>query len=83
MLAFEMAAGESAAERLLAALDIPVVAPSLGGPETLVTLPVRTSHALVPEAERVALGITPGLVRCSVGLEDAAELIADFEAALS
>lgn len=83
MLAFEMAGGEAAAERLLAALDIPVVAPSLGGPETLVTLPVRTSHALVPEAERVALGITAGLVRCSVGLEDADELTADFEAALS
>ena len=82
MLAFEVAAGKAAAERFLSSLEIPVVAPSLGGPETLVTLPVRTSHALVPEAERETLGITAGLVRCSVGLEDADELIADFEAAL-
>ena len=82
MLAFEVAAGEAAAERFFSALEIPVVAPSLGGSETLVTLPVRTSHMLVPEAEREALGITTGLVRCSVGLEDAAELIADFKAAL-
>jgi cystathionine beta-lyase/cystathionine gamma-synthase len=82
MLAFEVAGGEAAAERFLAAVDIPVIAPSLGGPETLLTLPVRTSHALLPAAEREALGITAGLLRCSVGLEDAHELIADFTAAL-
>ncbi len=82
MLAFEIEGGAEAAERFMAAVDIPIIAPSLGGPETLLTLPVRTSHALVPPAARAALGITDGLVRCSVGLEDIDGLIADFKAAL-
>ena len=82
MVTFEIAGGLEAAEAFLAALDIPITAPSLGGPETLVTRPAITSHAGLSTAERESLGITDGLIRCSVGLEDADELIADFAQAL-
>ncbi len=82
MLAFEVDGGLDAAERFIAALTIPVVAPSLGGPETLVTRPAITSHVDLSEAERAAIGISDGLIRCSVGIEDADELIADFAQAL-
>lgn len=82
MLAFEVEGGLEAAERFLHALTIPIIAPSLGGPETLVTRPATTSHAGLSGQERAALGITDGLIRCSVGLEDADELIEDFGQAL-
>jgi len=81
MLAFE-AASARAAERFLDAVQLAVHAPSLGGVETLVVRPSRSSHAgLSPEA-RAALGITDATIRVSVGLEDPDELIEDFGAAL-
>jgi cystathionine beta-lyase/cystathionine gamma-synthase len=58
------------------------VAPSLGGVETLVTRPVLTTHVGLSPAEREAVGIRDGLVRVSVGIEDAHDLVADFLAAL-
>lgn len=70
------------AERVLAALTLATHAPSLGGPETLVTRPVSTSHAGVPPHVREPLGIGEGLIRVSVGLEHPDDLIADFLAAL-
>lgn len=82
MLAFEVDGGLEAAERFLHALTIPILAPSLGGPETLVTRPATTSHVGLSPEERAALGISDGLIRCSVGLEDADELIEDFTQAL-
>lgn len=82
MIAFEIDGGADAAERFFSRLNIPLIAPSLGGPETVVTRPTITSHAGLTPAEREALGITDGLIRCSVGLEDAGELIADFDQAL-
>lgn len=54
---------------------------SLAGVESTITSPVKTSHALMPEAERDVQGITPGLLRLSVGIEDIEDLMADFEAA--
>jgi len=83
MLSFELKGGLEAAEGFLQALTIPVVAPSLGGPETLVTRPATTSHVGLTPEERAALGISDGLIRCSVGLEDADELMEDFAHALS
>ena len=83
MIAFEVEGGMDAAERFFANLRIPLIAPSLGGPETVVTRPTTTSHAGLTADERAALGITDGLIRCSIGLEDADELIADFEQALA
>lgn len=59
------------------------VAVSLGGVETIVSYPVKMSHAAIPKNERERLGITDNLVRVSVGLEDIDDLIADFDRALS
>lgn len=82
MISFELEGGRAAAERLMDRLTIPVVAPSLGGVESLVTRPAATSHAgMAPEARR-RLGITDGLVRVSVGVEATEDLVADFERAL-
>ncbi len=82
MLSFELAGGVAAAVRFMERVQIPVVAPSLGGVETLVTRPATTSHLGMPPAERLALGITDGLVRVSVGIEATPDLIADFRQAL-
>ena len=82
MLSFELHGEVEAADRFVAALSLPVDAPSLGGPESLVTRPALTSHAgLDPEVRR-GLGIGDGLVRMSVGLEDPRDLIEDLRQAL-
>jgi cystathionine beta-lyase/cystathionine gamma-synthase len=83
MLSFRMAGGGAAAVGLLEALQLPYVAPSLGGVETTVTRPVATSHAGVAPEERARMGITDDLVRLSCGIEGAEDLVADFERALS
>jgi cystathionine beta-lyase/cystathionine gamma-synthase len=83
MLSFELRGGRDAAQALLRRVRIPLHAPSLGGPETLLTLPAATSHSgLTPEARR-ALGISDGLVRMSVGLEAADDLLEDLSQALA
>jgi cystathionine beta-lyase/cystathionine gamma-synthase len=90
MLSFELEADPAegadgavqAAERFMARVRLPVDAPSLGGPETLMTRPALTSHAgLHPEVRR-GLGIGDGLVRLSVGLEDVGDLVTDLQQAL-
>ena len=83
VLSFELCGGRPAAEKLLERLRIPASAPSLGGVETLITRPAATSHAGLSEAERQTLGIGSGLVRVAVGIESAADLIADFEQGLA
>jgi cystathionine beta-lyase/cystathionine gamma-synthase len=82
MLSFRLAGGVEAAEEFLAALTLPAVAPSLGGVETLITRPAATSHAGMTPEDRAAAGITDDLIRLSVGIEDAEDLIADFAQAL-
>lgn len=82
MLSFEMAGGVEASRALIAHLQLPLHAPSLGGVESLVTRPATTSHSELSEAERLALGVTDGLVRLSLGIEDAEDLIDDFAHAL-
>ncbi|NKB88213.1 MAG: PLP-dependent transferase [Acidobacteria bacterium] len=82
MLSFEVAGGRAAAYAVQDALQIPLVAPSLGGLETLVTLPAETSHVGMTPEEREAAGVADGLIRVSIGLEDADDLIADFGQAL-
>jgi cystathionine beta-lyase/cystathionine gamma-synthase len=64
-------------------IKLALAAPSLGGVETIASYPVKMSHINMPRPEREALGITDTLVRISVGLETAEDLIADFEQALS
>ncbi|HWC76339.1 MAG TPA: PLP-dependent transferase, partial [Blastocatellia bacterium] len=56
---------------------------SLGGVETLISHPATMTHASVPEAERNRLGITDGLVRVSVGIEEAEDIISDLDNALN
>jgi len=75
--------GVERAERFLARVRIPLHAPSLGGPETLVVRPARSSHLGQSVEERERLGITDDLVRVSTGIESCEELAADFERALS
>jgi cystathionine beta-lyase/cystathionine gamma-synthase len=82
MLSFELAGGASAATRLESALRIPIVAPSLGGVESLVTRPAATSHAGLTAEERREVGVSDGLVRVSVGIEGTGDLVADFRQAL-
>jgi methionine-gamma-lyase len=75
--------GEAEAFRFLDALRIAKLAVSLGGTETLASHPAGMTHLSVPDARKQALGITDNLVRISIGVEDADDLIADFEAALA
>lgn len=83
MLSFEVSGGLQAARKLLSLLKVPVVATSLGGVESLVSLPVDTSHASIDPQERKRMGIPDGLVRFSCGIEDADDIIADLDSALS
>lgn len=82
MLSFVVRGGDAAARAALERLRLIAVAPSLGGVESLVSMPRYTSHAaLAPEARRAA-GIADGFVRLSVGLEDLPDLQADLDTAL-
>ncbi len=83
MLAFELADGEDAARRFLDGVRLARCATSLGGPETLVCHPMTTTHASLTPDERAVSGVTEGLIRMSVGLEDVDDLIADLDRALS
>jgi methionine-gamma-lyase len=75
--------GEAEAFRFLDALRIAKLAVSLGGTETLASHPAGMTHLSVPDARKAALGITDNLVRISIGVEDADDLIADMEQALA
>ena len=81
VLSFDLADGPSAVA-FLKRTRLPLVAVSLGGVESILSYPPTMSHAAMPKPERLARGITDSLVRLSVGLEDAADLIADLQAAL-
>lgn len=81
MLSFAVDSHETALQ-VLANVKIITFAESLGGPESLITLPVTQTHADVPEEERLKLGITDSLLRLSVGLENAQDLIADLQQAI-
>ena len=81
MLSFAVDSHETAL-RVLDKVKIIAFAESLGGPESLITLPVTQTHADVPEEERLKLGITDSLLRLSVGLENAQDLIEDLRQAM-
>lgn len=83
MIAFEIEGGDAAALKLLDYLKLPKQATSLGGVESLVSLPFNTSHAGYTRQQRLKMGINPGCVRLSVGIEDSHDLIQDFDQALS
>ncbi len=75
-------AGDARARQLIGRLRLAANTPSLGGVETLVTQPARSSHAGLPPEDRAVLGITEGLVRVSVGVEALEDLVADWAQAL-
>jgi cystathionine beta-lyase/cystathionine gamma-synthase len=82
MISFEVRGGKRAAFDFLRNLKIARNAVSLGGVETLVCHPKTTTHSSLTEGEMEIAGITDGLVRISVGIEDWRDLIVDFEQAL-
>src|SRR5271156_7097721 len=83
VLSFELHGGVDAAIGFIERVTIPISAPSLGGVESLITLPATTSHSGMSAQERARAGISDGLIRLSVGLESSDDLIEDFETALS
>ncbi len=82
IVCFEVAGGAEAGKRLMKNVGLWSLAENLGSVESLMTHPVTMTHASVPEAERIAVGITDGLVRLSVGLEDAEDLIGALDKGL-
>ncbi len=82
VVSFEMEGALEDTSRFVDALEIPIIAPSLGGCETLVEQPALMSYYELSTEERLAVGIKDTLVRLSLGIEDAADLIADLAQAL-
>jgi cystathionine beta-lyase/cystathionine gamma-synthase len=82
MLSFELKGDVDAAARFIQNTTLPTEAPSLGGVETLITRPVTTSHSGMSAEDRGTLGIGDNLIRLSVGIEAAEDLMEDFERAL-
>jgi methionine-gamma-lyase len=82
MLAFEPKGGYDAAYRAIGRTRVCLLAVSLGGIETLITHPASMIHTHQTEDERATAGISPGLIRLSVGVEDVADIIADLDQAL-
>ena len=83
VLSIDIAGGQAAAFRFLNALQVAKISNNLGDAKTIVTHPATTTHQRLPQDQKDALGITPGLVRISVGIEDLADLKADMLAALA
>ena len=83
MLSFEVDGTGEDARRLSESLRLFSLAPSLGGIESLVSIPVLTSHAMISPEQRARMGITEQLIRLSVGIEHTEDLIADLEQALT
>jgi cystathionine beta-lyase/cystathionine gamma-synthase len=82
MISFDMGSLD-AARKLLNHVKLCSLAESLGGVETLISLPALMTHASIPPERRLEIGITDGLIRISVGIEDVEDLIADLEQALA
>ena len=78
LIAFDLGSLDNA-KKFLDRVRLCSLGESLGGVETLISHPETMTHASVPIADRTRLGITPGLVRISVGIEDIEDLIADLE----
>lgn len=82
LIAFEVEGGVDAGVRLMNSVHLCALAENLGAAETIITHPVSMTHGAVPPEQRAAAGITDGLVRLSVGLENPDDIIADLEQAL-
>ncbi|WP_457646749.1 O-succinylhomoserine sulfhydrylase [Profundibacter sp.] len=82
MLSLDLKGGQAAAFRFLNALEIIIISNNLGDAKSIATHPATTTHQRLPDEQKAELGITPGLVRISIGLEDADDLQADILKAL-
>jgi O-succinylhomoserine sulfhydrylase len=82
VVTLEVAGGQEGAFRFLNALEIIKISNNLGDAKSIITHPATTTHQRLPDDQKVLLGITPGLVRLSLGIEDEGDLIADVTGAL-
>jgi len=82
IVTFEVKGSGEDARRASESMQLFTLAPSLGGVESLVSIPVLTSHAMIEAAHRVQMGVTEQMIRLSVGIEDVNDLIADLDHAL-
>ncbi|MEP4770331.1 MAG: PLP-dependent transferase, partial [Roseibium sp.] len=82
VLSLDIKGGKDAAFAFLNALTIPVISNNLGDAKSIATHPATTTHQRLSDDQKDELGITPGLIRFSVGLEDAGDLLADIKHAL-
>jgi cystathionine beta-lyase/cystathionine gamma-synthase len=82
MISFELTGGIPAGRTLMNSVQLAQLAESLGSVETLITHPATMTHAEVPKKERLARGLSDGLVRISVGIENMDDIIHDLELAL-
>jgi len=83
MISFEIEGGDKQAHALLKYLSLPKEATSLGGVESLISLPYNTSQASLTKDQQKAIGINDGLIRLSVGIEEIEDLISDFKQAIT
>ncbi|MBD0866363.1 MAG: O-succinylhomoserine sulfhydrylase [Rhodobacteraceae bacterium] len=83
VLSLELNGGQKAAFSFLNSLEIIKISNNLGDAKSIITHPATTTHQRLPDEQKQVLGITPGLVRLSVGLEDAEDLLADIRTALA
>jgi O-succinylhomoserine sulfhydrylase len=82
LVTFDLKGGKDAAFRFMNALEIIKISNNLGDAKSIATHPTTTTHQRLPQPQKDKLGITPGLIRLSIGLEDTGDLIADLRAAL-
>jgi len=83
MVSFEVDGTGEDACRVSEAMRLFTLAPSLGSVESLVSIPVLTSHAMIPAEDRAKMGVTEQMIRLSVGIENVDDLVADLETALA
>lgn len=82
VISLEIKGGQAGAFRFLNALEIIIISNNLGDAKSIITHPTTTTHQRLTDEQRAELGITPGLVRLSIGLEDVSDLLADIHTAL-
>ena len=83
MLSFVVRGGVEAGKQVLNRVKLCTLAVSLGDTRTLITHPASTTHVVVPREKRLQIGIYDGLIRLSVGIEDAQDLVDDLDQALA
>jgi methionine-gamma-lyase len=83
MMAFDLEGGRAAVQRMMSRFEMVAFAASLGGVETTISYPEITSHRSLSPEERAELGVGPGTIRVSVGIEAAEDIVADFTRAIA